>query len=175
MLVFDEDAKVSTVTSLSDLRIRGQRSKRKVKLNTLSNDKVNSVDVLSLNKHAKVPTVTSSDTWIRVRSQWKHQTCNFKISTPNLPRALERGTGSSSFFLSGNTHFSHTSQHPILTKFGSKWPVTWPLLRHKRWWGQRSRRGHRGQKRGQKRVNFHQKHYSSYRLRSIDMWLMHVH
>ena len=59
VLVLDEDAKVSIVTSLSDLwtKVKGQR---KVKLKTVSNDKNNSVDVLSLDKHAKVSTVTSS-------------------------------------------------------------------------------------------------------------------
>ena len=37
---------------------------------------------------------------------------------PNLPRALRKGAVSSSFFLSGNTSFSHTSWHPIQTKLG---------------------------------------------------------
>ena len=37
--------------------------------------------------------------------------------SPNLPRALRKGAVSSFFFfLSGNTSFSHTSLHPILTK-----------------------------------------------------------
>ena len=93
MLVLDEDAKVSTMTSLSDLRIRDQRLKLKFK--TVSNDKINSLDVLSLDKHAKVITVTSSDTQIKDKSQ---RNTKLETLTPNLPRALEKGTGSSSSF-----------------------------------------------------------------------------
>ena len=74
-------------------------------------------------------------------------------------------------------------QHAIFTYFPkldfdqtwSKWPGRWPLLRHKQRWRQRSRRGHTGQKRGQKRVNFHQKRINSHILRSIDTWLMHIY
>ena len=51
VLVLDDDAKVFTVTSLSDLRIRGQRSK-KVKLQNVSNDNSKRVNVLVLDKHA---------------------------------------------------------------------------------------------------------------------------
>ena len=82
---------------------------------------------------------------------------------------------SSSFFLSS---FFFFWQHVFFTYFftsdsdqtWSKWPVPWPLLRHKRWWGQRSRWGHWGQK-----GHFHQKGIKSYRMRSIDAWLMHMH
>ena len=52
----------------------------------------------------------------------------------------------------------------------SKWPVPWPLLRHRKWWGQRSRWGHWGQK-----GHFQQKGIKSYRILSIDAWLMHMH
>ena len=52
----------------------------------------------------------------------------------------------------------------------SKWPVAWPLLTHKRWWGQGSLWGHWGQK-----GHFHQKGIKSFRIRSIDTWLMHMH
>ena len=51
----------------------------------------------------------------------------------------------------------------------SQWPVPWPLLRHRQWWGQRSRWGHWGQK-----GHFHQKGIKSYRILSIDAWLMHM-
>ena len=65
MLVLDRHAKVSTVTSSSDLRLRGQRS-NKVNFQTTSNDKTNSVNMLAMDKHAKVSTVTSSsDSWLR--------------------------------------------------------------------------------------------------------------
>ena len=68
-------------------------------------------------------------------------------------------------------------QHAFFTYFStsdsdqtwSKWPVPWPLLRLKRWWGQRSRWGHWGQK-----GHFHQKGIKSYRMRSIDAWLMYM-
>ena len=52
----------------------------------------------------------------------------------------------------------------------SKWPVPWPLLRHRQWWGQGSRWGHWGQK-----GHFHQKGIKSYRIPSIDAWLTHMH
>ena len=88
-----------------------------------------------------------------------------------------------SFFLSFFFFFLSFWQHAIFTYFPKldfdqtwpKWPDCWPLLGHKQRWRQRSRRGHTGQKRGQKRVNFHQKRINSYRLRSIDTWLMHIY
>ena len=52
----------------------------------------------------------------------------------------------------------------------SQWPVCWPLLRHKHWWGQRSGWGHWGQK-----GHFHQKGIKSFKILSIDAWLMHMH
>ena len=52
----------------------------------------------------------------------------------------------------------------------SEWPVCWPLLRHKQWWGQRSGWGHWGQK-----GHFHQKGIKSFKILSIDTWLMHMH
>ena len=58
MLPLDKHAKVSTVTSSSDLRLRGQRSK-KVKFQITLNGKTNGVNMLALGKHAKVSTVTS--------------------------------------------------------------------------------------------------------------------
>ena len=68
-------------------------------------------------------------------------------------------------------------QHAFFTYFPtsdfdqtwSQWPVPWPLLRHKRWWGQGSLWGHWGQK-----GHFHQKGIKSFRLRSIKAWLMHM-
>ena len=42
--------------------------------------------------------------------------------------------------------------------------VTWPV------WGQRSRRGHRGEK-----CHLHQKCYFSCRLHGMVLWLMHIH
>ena len=117
---------------------------------------------------------------------------------PNLPRALRKGAVSSypaggpagscillvsSFFfffffllllLSSSSFFW---QHIFFTYFPtsdfdqtcSQWPVPWPLLRHRQWWGQRSRWGHWGQK-----GHFHQKGIKSYRILSIDAWLMHM-
>ena len=52
----------------------------------------------------------------------------------------------------------------------SQWPVCWPLLRHKQWWGQRSGWGHWGQK-----GHFHQKGIKFFKILSIDAWLMHMH
>ena len=51
----------------------------------------------------------------------------------------------------------------------SQWPVPWPLLRHRQWWGQGSRWGHWGQK-----GHFHQKGIKSYRILSIDTGVMHM-
>ena len=87
------------------------------------------------------------------------------------------------FFLFSFFFFLSFWQHAIFTYFPKldfdqtwpKWPERWPLLRHKQRWRQRSHRGHTGQKRGQKRVNFHQKRINSHRLRSIDTWLMHIY
>ena len=53
MLVLDEDAKVSTVTSLSDLQLRGQRSKKGQIDKHVSNDKSKTVNVLSWTKMQK--------------------------------------------------------------------------------------------------------------------------
>ena len=67
MLPLDKHAKVFMVTSSSNLRLRGQRSK-KVKFQTTLNGKANGVNMLALGKHAKVSTVTSlSD--LRLRDQ----------------------------------------------------------------------------------------------------------
>ena len=51
----------------------------------------------------------------------------------------------------------------------SHWPVCWPLIRHKQWWGQMSGWGHWGQK-----SHFHQKGIKCYRILSTDAWLMHI-
>ena len=79
------------------------------------------------------------------------------------------GNMSSSFFLS-----SSFWQHVIFTYFPTfdsdqTWSQ-WPLLTHKKWWGQRSWWGHWGQK-----GHFHQKGIKSYRIPSIDVSLMHMH
>ena len=81
----------------------------------------------------------------------------------------------SSFFLSFfflATRFFSFTYFPTFDfdQTWSKWPVPWPLLRHRQWWGQRSRWGHWGQK-----GHFHQKGIKSYRILSIDAWLMHMH
>ena len=60
--------------------------------------------------------------------------------------------------------------HYCMYQTWSQWPVPWPLLRHRQWWGQRSWWGHWGQK-----GHFHQKGIKSYRILSIDAWLMHMH
>ncbi len=52
----DRDAKVSTVTTLTDLpKVKGQRSS---KLDTFSNGKNNSIYNLGMDRDAKVSTVT---------------------------------------------------------------------------------------------------------------------
>ena len=74
------------------------------------------------------------------------------------------GNMSSSFFF-----FLSFWQHVFFTYFPtfdfdqtwSQWPVCWPLLRHKQWWGQK---GH-----------FHHKGIKSFRIRSIYAWLTHMH
>ena len=58
MLTLDRHPKLSTVTSLSDLRARGQ-GQTKVKFQTSSNGKMSSINVLALDKHQKILTVTS--------------------------------------------------------------------------------------------------------------------
>ena len=81
------------------------------------------------------------------------------------------------FFLLLLSSSSFFWQHIFFTHFPtsdfdqtcSQWPVPWPLLRHRQWWGQRSRWGHWGQK-----GHFHQKGIKSYRILSIDAWLMHM-
>ena len=88
-----------------------------------------------------------------------------------LPVPLAKGAVSSFFFLS-------FWQHVFFTYFPtsdfdqtwSQWPVCWPLLRQKQWWGQRSGWGHWGQK-----GHFHQKGIKSFKILSIDAWLMHMH
>ena len=85
--------------------------------------------------------------------------------------AVSDGNVSSSFFVS-------FWQHVFFTYFPtsdfdqtwSQWPIPEPLLTHKQWWGQTSWWGHWGQK-----GHFHQKGIKSYRMRSIDAWLMHMH
>ena len=73
MLVLDEDAKVSTVTSLSDLQLRGQRLK-KGQITKVSNDKSKRVNMLVLDEDAKVSTVTSlSDLQLRGQRSKKGQ------------------------------------------------------------------------------------------------------
>ena len=78
MLVLDEDAKVSTVTSLSDLRIKEVKGQRKVKLtNMCQMTKVKRVNVLVLGQRCKSdhgdlfarPTVKGSK--VKERSNYK--------------------------------------------------------------------------------------------------------
>ena len=80
VLVLDEDAKVSTVTSLSDLRIRGQKSKKR-QLQNVSNDKSKRVNVLVLDEDAKVSTVASlSDLQIRCQRSKRGQIKNSQMT-----------------------------------------------------------------------------------------------
>ena len=72
------------------------------------------------------------------------------VSQPAGYAVCDGNMSSSSFFFllllsSGNTSFSHTSLHADFDQTCSQWPVPWPLLRHRQWWGQRSRWGHWGQ------------------------------
>ena len=97
------------------------------------------------------------------------------ITSADRVRRLWRQHVSSSFFLS---FFLSFWQHVFFTYFPtsdfdqtwSMWPLSWPLLRLRQWWGQRSRWGHWGQK-----CHFHQKGIKSYRILSSDAWLMHMH
>ena len=75
---------------------------------------------------------------------------------------------SSSFFFWQHAFFTHFPTS-YFDQTWSQWPVPWPLLRHKRWWGQGSPWGHWGQK-----GHLHQKGIKSFRLRSIDTGLMHM-
>ena len=78
---------MSTVTSSSDLRLRGQGSK-KVKLQNVSNDKSIRVNVLVLDEDVKESTVTPlSDLRIRGQSHRKVQletVSNAKINIVNV-------------------------------------------------------------------------------------------
>ena len=75
-----------------------------------------------------------------------------------------------SFFLSFWQHVFFTYFQTFdFDQTWSQWPVCWPLLRHKQWWGQRSGWGHWGQK-----GHFHQKGIKSFKILNIDAWLMHM-
>ena len=74
----------------------------------------------------------------------------------------------SSFFFWQHAFFTHFPTS-YFDQTWSQWPVPWPLLRHKKWWGQGSPWGHWGQK-----GHLHQKGIKSFRLRSIDTGLMHM-
>ena len=80
---------------------------------------------------------------------------------------LSSSSSSSSFFWQ-HIFFTHFPTS-YFDQTWSQWPVPWPLLRHKRWWGQGSPWGHWGQK-----GHLHQKGIKSFRLRSIDTGLMHM-
>ena len=77
VLILVKHQKQSTVTSSSDLRIRGQRSK-KVKSQTTSNDKSSTMNVFifAIAKHQKMYTVTSlCDQRLRVLASGIHEQC----------------------------------------------------------------------------------------------------
>ena len=84
MLALGNCTKVSTVTSSSDLRFGGQRSK-KVKSQTTSNGKTNSANMLAMDRDTKVSTVTSlSDLRFGVKGQKRSnlkQRGNFETTT----------------------------------------------------------------------------------------------
>ena len=180
-LILFKHQKKSTVTSSSDLRKKSQRSKRSkngVKFWTIFNGKTNTAKVLVGVKHQKVSTVTSSpDLWLRgqrskkVKSQttWNDQsnTVNVLILVKHQKQSTVTSSSPSSFWQHVFYIYFTTSD------FDQTWserPVPWPLLRHKQWWGQRSWWGHCGQK-----GHFHQKGIKSYRIPSIDAWLMYMH
>ena len=71
MLPLDKHAQFFTVTSSSDLRLRGQRPK-KVKLKITLNGKTNGVNMLALGKDAKVSIETSLCD-LRLRDQWSNK------------------------------------------------------------------------------------------------------
>ena len=100
---------------------------------------------------------------------------HFKVTLNLIPRQATPSVTATCLVLSASSSFW---QHVFFTYFPtsdfdqtwSKWPVPWPLLTHKRWWGLGSLCGHWGQK-----MHFHQKGIKSFRIRSIDAWLMHMH
>ena len=87
----------------------------------------------------------------------------------NLLSSSSSSSSSSSFFFLSTCQYLRHATFDI-DQTWRKWPVPWPLLAHKQWWGQRSRWGHWGQK-----GHFHQNCYFSYRLHGMVMWLMHIH
>ena len=76
------------------------------------------------------------------------------VTLPAQPQGLVSYSFLLSFFFLISSSFFFFWQHVFFTYFPtsdfdqtwSKWPVPWPLLRHKWWWGQGSRWGHWGQK-----------------------------
>ena len=95
MLVLDEDAKVSTVTSLSDLQLRGQRSKERSNYKMCQMTKVKRVNVLVLDKDAKVTTVISlPDLQLRGQRSKKGQTykkCQYRQKPKRVNTSLALG------------------------------------------------------------------------------------
>ena len=76
MFIAVKNAKVSTVTSLSDLRL-GSKGQRKVKFQTTLNRKIESFNMFTTVKYAKVSTVTFlSDLRLGVKRSKKGQISN---------------------------------------------------------------------------------------------------
>ncbi len=75
MLNMDRHTKVPTVTSSSDLPLRGQG---KSKFENISNGKNNNVDMLSTDRHAEVFTLTLlSDLPLKGQRSKKVKICNY--------------------------------------------------------------------------------------------------
>ena len=129
--------------------VKGQT---KVKFQTSSNGKSSSINVLALDKHQKILTVTSlSNLWLKGQgSNFTKCKLNMRLCSDlftDLVSSSSCSCSSSSFFFC--QHFSDLYLGHDLTDFDQTWSqvpvdhsiyVTWPD------WGQRARRGHRGQK-----------------------------
>ena len=101
---------MSTVTPSSDLRFRGQRSK-KVKFQTTSNCETDSAN-------GCVPVISDDSCLVLSLSCRRSRRILFLTRFFFLLSSFFFLLSSFFFLLSGNTSFSHTSLHPILTKLG---------------------------------------------------------
>ena len=104
MLTLDRHSKLSTMTSSSDLRLRGQRS-RKGQISNKLKWQSSSVNVLALDKHQKLFTVTSlSNLWLR------GQRSNFTKCRRNIRLCSDLFTDLVSFFVLSFLRFTTNFQ-----------------------------------------------------------------
>ena len=130
----------------------------------MSNDKINSVDVLSLDKHAKVSTVTLTHELGSEINETQLETLEYRRLTYLVPLKRAQDLVLSFFFLT-ICFFFHMLDR-ISTKLGQNDQSGEWLQKLSTVWPPRSFRGHRGQK-----GHFYRKCYSSYILHWILMKL----